>query len=103
MDPETVRVLEDLPDDLAMRGWALVSQEAKTYKTTTGTIHVAVYQRPYHSPVDHLGTAITVRAGYVYVSTRDARSTSWDEAREAAIGQMRAIDGPRPNRDEGAP
>ena len=96
MEPDTVRLLEDIPDELKARGWQLVPREAKVVKMMGATYHVAVYQRPYHAPVDHLGTAITVRGGYVYVSTREARSTTWEEAREAAIEQMQAIDAPRP-------
>ena len=96
MEPDTVRLLEDIPDELKARGWQLVPRETKVVKQKGASYHVAVYQRPYHSPVDHLGTALTVRAGYIYISTQEARSTSWDEAKEAAIAQMQAIDAPRP-------
>ena len=96
MEPGTVHLLQDLPDELAARGWQLVPGETKVIKHMGAAYHVVVYQRPYHAPVDHLGTALTVRGGYVYVSTREARSTSWEEARAAAIEQMRTIDAPRP-------
>ena len=96
MESDIVHLLEDLPDELKARGWQLVPRETKVIKHMGAVYHVAVYQRPYHSPVDHLGTAITVRSGYIYVSTREARSASWEEAREVAVAQMRAIDAPRP-------
>ena len=96
MEPDTVRLLEDIPDELKARGWQLVPRETKVIKHMGASYHVAVYQRPYHAPADHLGTALTVRGGYIYISTREARSTSWNEAKEAAIAQMQAIDAPRP-------
>ncbi len=103
MDANTVRLLEDLPDDLRARGWVFVPQESKITRTRTTLDHIAVYVRPYHSPVDHLGTAITVRGGQVYVATSHTRSESWEAARQAAIDQMRAIDAPRQNRAGDAP
>ncbi len=95
MDADTVRLLEDLPDDLQARGWVFVPRESKIARTSTTLDHIAVYVRPYHAPVDHLGTAITVRSGQVYVATSRTRSPSWEAARQAAIDQMRAIDAPR--------
>lgn len=63
MESDTVRLLEALPDDLVARGWVFMPQESKIARTRTTLDHIAVYVRPYHAPVDHLGTAITVRGG----------------------------------------
>ena len=103
MDDATAQLLEDLPDDLAARGWAFVRRESKITKTRSATCHVAVYERPYHSPVDHLGTALTVRGGAILVSTAQAQSPTWETAREEAIALMRAIDAPRQLRADAAP
>ena len=97
MTDATAQMLEDLPDNLAARGWAFVRLESKVAKRRFATSHVdvAVYERPYHAPVDHLATALTVLHGKVYVSTAQTQSLTWAAACEEAITLMRSIDAPR--------
>lgn len=100
MDPETVQMLQRLPDDLRARAWMWVASDSGALTRLGETWHKAVYVRPFDDGVDK-----QVYSGAVYdrvtrqhimrVSTLNDRSASWHDTRRDAIRRMRDIDAKR--------
>lgn len=95
MDDETVRMLEDLPDDLRERGWTFVPSASRA--PWSASWHRAVYHRPFDDRLDReRGISATynrlTRRQIVRVSTHSDHSPSWHDARQDAIRRIAFVD-----------
>ena len=102
-DVETVRLLDDIPRDLKVRGWRLSHTESSVQKGPVVTWYDAVYTRRFEPDIDDAALAEYPPSVFhnqeehvVRISTLiPAWSKSWAEARSAAITLMRAADAKR--------
>ncbi len=103
-DLEAVRLLDDIPRDLKVRGWRLSQSETSVQKGPVVTWHDAVYIRRFESDNDDATLAECPPPAFhsqsdhvVRVSTLvHAWSKSWADARDTAITLMREADAKRP-------
>ncbi len=102
-DLEAVRLLDDIPRDLKVRGWRLSHTESSVQKGPVVTWYDAVYTRRFEPDIDDAALAEhpphnshNQLAHVVRVSTLiSAWSKSWTDARDTAIALMRAADAKR--------
>lgn len=92
MDRATVRMLEELPPPLKIRGWKFVPKDSRSYGAMATIWYIAVYVRPFEADIDDERFARPTRDGLIRVSTHSARSPSWVDAYHDAVQMMRQID-----------
>lgn len=91
-----IPLLQTLPRELQRRGWTCDHRESSVQYLPGASWHDAVYTRPFDVGIDADDLAYVVRGEQVVrVSTIRARSRSWGEARDTAIGLMQDIDAQR--------
>ncbi len=95
MDIDVLRQLRDLPDDLRLRGWTFSIPESNVLRWGSSPRYNAVYLRSFEPGVDDAHSVPVVRRNARDVIRVSTRSTSWEAAREDAIGLMRAMDAHR--------
>ncbi len=103
VDADAAQLLQDLPDDLLERGWAVVVTDSRVIQSADGPRYRVVYSRPFD---DRLDTEAIQSAAYdprtrqhvVRVSTLKDCSPSWHDAHQDAIQRMREADARRRRR-----
>lgn len=100
MDLDAMRLLQDLPDDLAYRGWRWERSQSSVQKTLGSVRYVAVYARPFDRGIDDDQVAHHYKGTWlVRVSTSQALSQSWEQAYQQALELMREADALRQSPD----
>jgi hypothetical protein len=102
-DGDAMRLLDNIPSDLKVRGWRYSYTESSVQKGPAVTWYDAVYIRRFESDIDDAALAEhpphnshNQLAHVVRVSTLiSAWSKSWTDARDTAIALMRAADAKR--------
>ncbi len=100
MDLDAMRLLQDLPDDLAYRGWRWERSQSSVQKTLGSVRYVAVYARHFDRGIDDDQVANHSKGTWlVRVSTSQALSQSWEQAYQQALELMREADALRQSPD----
>lgn len=95
MDVVPIRMLEELPPPLKIRGWRFVPKDSRSYGALATIWYIAVYVRPYEAGVDDERFARPSRDECIRVSTHSSRSPSWVDAYHDAVQMMQEIDNRR--------